>query len=526
MDDNDAVIKDKIQKLEEEFEGSSQNLETEVSQGNDTFTSNDKFEGQAPVTSSHQEQNSISTSCISKDLDTKISQSDGPSKEANTVQQDDMLVGNHTDLGDANEQIVNEKQAQDQESRLGGNNQQHDLTKFEAEKEPESLNDNADLPVKKKIGDPVPEVESSEIREDAGLQHCSKSLQPDEMEAGMESKKSKCSDQGDNGTRQNNTQRFDQLQSLYHLKKFRWKGELIQIVTQNENGPCPLLAIANVLVLSKRIILPIMQECITATQLMEYIGDYILTVEPKNVDESVLLNYQQNMHDAISIMYKLQTGIDVNVKFTGPRDFELTPECLVFDILNIGLYHGWLVDPQDSQIVHAVGSLSYNQLVEKIIRSKEENSDENTLTEGLAVENFLDQTASQLTYHGLCELNSATKEGELCVFFRNNHFNTLYKFKDELFLLVTDQGYLTESKIIWETLANVDGDGQFVDENFVTVGPMTYQPAMAERNKQTPTDLTQEDRDYLIALSLQEENQTAPAPEPVPISPEQQEAKE
>ena len=66
-----------------------------------------------------------------------------------------------------------------------------------------------------------------------------------------------------------------------------------------------------------------------------------------------------------------------------PCDFELTPECLVFDILNIGLYHGWLVDPQDSQIVNAVGSLSYNQLVEKIIRSKEENSDENTLTEGI-----------------------------------------------------------------------------------------------------------------------------------------------
>ena len=67
--------------------------------------------------------------------------------------------------------------------------------------------------------------------------------------------------------------------------------------------------------------------------------------------------------------------------------------------------------------------------------------------------------------------------------------------KDELFLLVTDQGYLTESKIIWETLANVDGDGQFVDENFVTVGPMTYQPAVAERCKPAPTDLTQEDRE-------------------------------
>ena len=41
----------------------------------------------------------------------------------------------------------------------------------------------------------------------------------------------------------------------------------------------------------------------------------------QNDDEAVILNYQQNMHDAISIMYKLQTGIDVNVKFTGYEKF-------------------------------------------------------------------------------------------------------------------------------------------------------------------------------------------------------------
>ena len=73
----------------------------------------------------------------------------------------------------------------------------------------------------------------------------------------------------------------DKLESVYFLKQFKWSGENIQIVTQNENGPCPLLAIANVLVLSKRITLPPMQECITASQLMEYIGDYILTAGPR-----------------------------------------------------------------------------------------------------------------------------------------------------------------------------------------------------------------------------------------------------
>lgn len=54
----------------------------------------------------------------------------------------------------------------------------------------------------------------------------------------------------------------------------------------------------------------------------------------------------QNMSDAMAVLPKLSTGLDVNVRFTGVTDFEYTPECIVFDLLDIPLYHGWLVDPQ------------------------------------------------------------------------------------------------------------------------------------------------------------------------------------
>lgn len=54
----------------------------------------------------------------------------------------------------------------------------------------------------------------------------------------------------------------------------------------------------------------------------------------------------------MAVLHKLQTGLDVNVKFTGVRVFEYTPECIVFDLLDIPLYHGWLVDPQVSIQVH------------------------------------------------------------------------------------------------------------------------------------------------------------------------------
>ena len=38
------------------------------------------------------------------------------------------------------------------------------------------------------------------------------------------------------------------------------------------------------------------------------------------------LYLQHNINDAIAVLPKLQTGLDVNVKFTGVSDFEYTEE--------------------------------------------------------------------------------------------------------------------------------------------------------------------------------------------------------
>ena len=63
-------------------------------------------------------------------------------------------------------------------------------------------------------------------------------------------------------------------------------------------------------------------------------------------------------------------------------DFEFTPECGIFDILSIKLYHGWLVDPQSTEYKAAIGNLSYNQLVEKIVASKEADGKSELSSEG------------------------------------------------------------------------------------------------------------------------------------------------
>ena len=107
------------------------------------------------------------------------------------------------------------------------------------------------------------------------------------------------------------------------------------------------------------------------------------------------------------------------------------------------------------------------------------NIDADLATEALIIENFLERSASQLTYHGLVELGSTMSADEVAVLFRNNHFSTIYKHKNELLQLVTDQGFLGEANYVWETLSSIDGDGQFVDGQFRTISPQSESSSSA-----------------------------------------------
>ncbi|XP_042641234.1 ubiquitin carboxyl-terminal hydrolase MINDY-1 isoform X2 [Tyto alba] len=276
---------------------------------------------------------------------------------------------------------------------------------------------------------------------------------------------------------------------FYCVKWISWKGERTPVITQSENGPCPLLAIMNILFLQWKVKLPPQKEVITSEELMAHLGDCILSTQPREPSEGLQLNFQQNINDTMMVLPKLSTGLDVNVRFTGVSDFEYTPECIVFDLLNVPLYHGWLVDPQSPEVVRAVGKLSYNQLVEKIITCKQA-SDSSLVSEGLVAEQFLESTASQLTYHGLCELTAAVREGELSVFFRNNHFSTMIKHKEE--------------RVVWESLHNVDGDSCFCDTDF----HLSHAPGKEGAATAPPDHRLQQrqvDQDYMIALSLQQQ---------------------
>lgn len=84
------------------------------------------------------------------------------------------------------------------------------------------------------------------------------------------------------------------------------------LLTQNENGPCPLIALANVLLLSHRIKIEAGDTIVGSSHLMDLLGSCLLENQP---EEYASANYQQNMQDAMAVFPKLQTGLDVNVKF-------------------------------------------------------------------------------------------------------------------------------------------------------------------------------------------------------------------
>jgi len=255
----------------------------------------------------------------------------------------------------------------------------------------------------------------------------------------------------------------EQEDQVFCVKRILHNQARCGIVTQSRNGPCPLLAIVNVLLLRGKLSLP--EECkvISAEELLNYLADLLISLGPE--DQNHLADFQQNKEDAFKMLPSLATGMDVNLRFAGVSDFVYTQECIIFDLLHISLYHGWLVDPQAGETWKVVNRMSYNQLLDTIVinRSSEDNS---KASESMIAKMFLEDTATQLTYHGLCELNTTMKEGQLAVFFRNNHFSTIFKHWESLYLLNTDEGLLDNIDTVWETLDDITGDTVHVNHEF------------------------------------------------------------
>lgn len=98
----------------------------------------------------------------------------------------------------------------------------------------------------------------------------------------------------------------------------------------------------------------------------------------------MVLTYRHNLDSALSILPNLKTGLDVNVKFDHIHGFEPTAELAMFDLFQVDLVHGWIIDPQDKEtfevIVNKLGN--YNKTVEFIVQVDEKAVEEEVLHQG------------------------------------------------------------------------------------------------------------------------------------------------
>ncbi|KAK3831545.1 MAG: hypothetical protein J3R72DRAFT_373230 [Linnemannia gamsii] len=311
----------------------------------------------------------------------------------------------------------------------------------------------------------------------------------------------------------------------YVLKPIDWIDpatgieKRIKIITQNENGPCPLLALCNTLILQGKVaIRPYDRPTIGYDHLLELLADYLLNEEPSGSNvviqrvgehvEAEKANSRLEIESALRLLPHLEHGLDVNVFFKSIRGFEPTAELGLFHTFGVELVHGWVVSPViDTPMYELVdgpaGITSYNKAVECIVsgddaggglvvedmsgnvtpispfnrtieRSRTTTSGSDTVSknekirQALVVQEFMNTTKTQLTHYGLHVLQESLPEGHLCAFFRNNHFCTLFKnpMDGTLYTLVTDQSLAHELSIVWESLVDIDGAGDFLDGLF------------------------------------------------------------
>jgi len=153
----------------------------------------------------------------------------------------------------------------------------------------------------------------------------------------------------------------------YQLKRIAFVSRTVPVVCQNDNGPCPLLAIVNALLLRGALTLPAGMAAVPESRLLAMLAGQILDANSVEEGSAHAANVQQTVADAIALLPKLTTGIDVNLRFHSPTEFEYTAEVGVFDLASTVLLHGWVVDPRDERTAAAFGQRSYNDVVDLLV---------------------------------------------------------------------------------------------------------------------------------------------------------------
>lgn len=273
----------------------------------------------------------------------------------------------------------------------------------------------------------------------------------------------------------------------WNTKEIYWKGRSQRIIIQNENGPCSLIALCNVLLLRGTVqITPEDRPAVSYSYLSSMLGEHLIDAISTNPAAAL------DLEAALSILPQTQYGLDVNVKFSAidafatesdqsqapvestlagpsassssaamlqapvkPDKSAQRGELALFKLCNVPLVHGWLADPADAEtwaaVVERAGN--YDKALDRVVAgddiAKTAEGDASfdvraaqvmdTITpeqrvivqDASLIRRFLESTATQLTYPGLYALSTSLERGVLYALFRNSHLSVLYRPTEE-----------------------------------------------------------------------------------------------
>ncbi|GIK00833.1 ubiquitin carboxyl-terminal hydrolase MINDY-1 [Aspergillus viridinutans] len=340
-------------------------------------------------------------------------------------------------------------------------------------------------------------------------------------------------------------QQNEQRSETYSIRHVNWTdptGKLREspVLVQNKNGPCPLLALVNTLVLraDRDMQPPIVRalrskEQISLGLLIEALFDELTTrvgTDGELPDIEALSRFLTMLH----------TGMNVNPRLTlesddAPGTFQDTDDIRLYGTFGVPLVHGWVASPASkadgalkrlAQYYEDVQLLPFRkqELEDRVFRGETLTWDEEQAMKDIhAIQTFTEiENATQLSTFGLDHLTEKMRTGTFSILFRNDHFSTVYKHpqRHQLFTLVTDAGYSNHAEIVWECLVDVNGfNAEFFSGDFRPVGhaPSGTGPSgpRTSSNRTNVPSVPSEDRtgalspqeqadaDYAYALSLQ-----------------------
>ncbi|GCB25331.1 uncharacterized protein YGL082W [Aspergillus awamori] len=348
----------------------------------------------------------------------------------------------------------------------------------------------------------------------------------------------------------------EQRSETYSIRHVNWAdstGKLREspILVQNKNGPCPLLALVNALVL-RSTIHDSQPPIVRALQTREQISLGLL-IEALFDELTTRLGPDDEFPDIEALsrfLTMLHTGMNVNPRLTLESNDALgtfleTEDIRLYGTFGVPLVHGWLAAPSTEADAALARVGQYHEDIQLLPFRKQDLEDrvmrgnaltpeeELVMSDIQTIQKFTEfENATQLSTFGLKHLATTLQPGSFSILFRNDHFSTLYKHPrlDQLFTLVTDAGYSSHAEVVWESLVDVNGsEAGFFSGDFRPVshdapppsdpsGPRTSSntglaPEPQEQRSSTMTPQEQADADYAYALALQyqEEEQRANA---------------